>query len=74
MGMGFQSISIYNAPPPVQNLVSEGKLTSPMFGFKFASSGSELFLGGVNPAYNNAKFTWVPITDEVRQIFECGIV
>ena len=74
MGMGFQSISIYNAPPPVQNLVSEGKLSSPMFGFKFASSGSELFLGGVNPAYNNAKFTWVPITDEVRQIFECGIV
>jgi hypothetical protein len=70
MGMGFQSISDYNAPPPVQNLISEGKLTSPMFGFKFASSGSELFLGGVNPAYNNAKFTWVPVTEEVCHFLE----
>lgn len=64
MGMGFQSISNYNAPPPVQNLISEHLLTSPMFGFKLASSGSELFLGGVDPAYNIAEFTWVPVTKE----------
>jgi cathepsin D len=71
MGMGFQSISDYNAPPPVQNLISEHVLTSPMFGFKLAFSGSELFLGGVNPAYDIAKFTWVPVTKEVCHIFEC---
>ena len=71
MGMGFQSISVYDAPPPVQDLISEGLLTSAMFGFKFASSGSELFLGGVNPAYNIDEFTWVPLTNEVCHIFEC---
>ncbi|KAN0118079.1 acid protease [Russula decolorans] len=64
MGMGFQSISVYDAPPPVENLISEDVLTSPMFGFKFASSGSELFLGGVDPAYDIAEFTWVPVTKE----------
>ena len=71
MGMGFQSISNYNALPPIQNLISEGVLTSPMFGFKFASSGSELFLGGVNPTYDIAKFTWVPVSKEVCHILEC---
>ncbi|KAF8492841.1 acid protease [Russula emetica] len=64
MGMGFQSISDYDAPPPVQNLNSQGALTEPMFGFKFASSGSELFLGGVDPAYDISKFTWVNVTKE----------
>ena len=68
--MGFQSISVYNAPPTVQTLISEDVLTSPMFGFKFASSGSELFLGGVNSAYDINKFTWVPVNPEVCHIFE----
>jgi len=71
MGMGFQSISVYNASPPVQNLKSQGVLTEPMFGFKLATSGSELFLGGVNPAYDINKFTWVPVTTEVCHVFTC---
>ena len=71
MGMGFQSISVFDAPPPVQNLISEHLLASPMFGFKLASSGSELFLGGINPAYDINKFTWIPVTKEVRHIIEC---
>ena len=74
MGMGFQSISNYNASPPVQNLISEHALTSSVFGFKLAPSGSELFLGGVDPAYDIAKFTWVPVTKEVYHIFGCAVV
>jgi hypothetical protein len=38
-----------------------------MFGFKFDPSGPELFLGGVNPAYNEGDFTWIPVTKEVCQ-------
>ena len=72
MGMGYQSISVYNAPPSVQNLISEGELSLPMFGFKFASSGSELYLGGVNPDYDITKFTWVPVTKAVCHVFECN--
>ena len=71
MGMGFESISLFGAQPPLQTLISESALTSPMFGFKFAPSGSELFLGGVNPAYNKRSFTWVPLSAVVSQIFKC---
>lgn len=71
MGMGFELISVYGANAPVQNLVSEGVLSSPMFGFKHASSGSELFLGGINPDYKKKDFTWVPLSYEVCRTFEC---
>ncbi|KAH9968221.1 acid protease [Russula dissimulans] len=64
MGMAFQSISGYNAPPLFQTLISEGVVTSPVFGFKFATSGSELFLGGTNSALYTDDFTWVPLTNE----------
>jgi hypothetical protein len=65
MGMGFESISVYGALPPFQTLIAEGEVASQMFGFKFATSGSELFLGGVNPDYKEDDFTWVPLSNEV---------
>lgn len=60
MGMGFQSISDYNAPPPFQTLISDGAVTSPVFCFEFATTGSELFLGGTNNTLYTGEFTWVP--------------
>ena len=71
MGMGFQSISVFGAPPPIQNLISLHALTKPMFGFKLASSGSELFIGGVNSDLYKGEFTWVPVTKAVCHVFEC---
>ncbi|KAH9968219.1 acid protease [Russula dissimulans] len=62
MGMAFQSISNYNASPLFQTLISEGAVTAPVFGFKLATSGSELFLGGTNSALYTGDFTWVPLT------------
>jgi hypothetical protein len=69
MGMAFESLSEYGAKPVFQTLISEGVLSAPVFGFKFASSGSELFLGGVNPRLYKGNFTWVDLTVEVCQIF-----
>ena len=63
--MGFQSISSYNASPLFQTLISDGVVTSQVFGLKFATSGSELFLGGTNSALYTGDFTWVPLTTEV---------
>jgi len=63
MGMAFESISAFNANPPFQTLISENIVTSPVFGFKLATSGSELFLGGVNDALYTGDFTWVPLSD-----------
>jgi len=62
MGMAFESLSVYNANPTFLTLISEGAVTSPVFGFKFAGSGSELFIGGVNPALYSGEFTWVPLS------------
>jgi cathepsin D len=65
MGMAFQSISGYKAPPLFQTLISEGVVTTQVFGFKFATSGSELFLGGTNSALYTGDFTWLSLTLEV---------
>ena len=65
MGLAFQSISRYQAPPVFQTLISEGVVTEPVFGLKLATSGSELFLGGTNTALYTGEFTWVPLTNVV---------
>jgi len=70
MGLAFQSVSVFGAPSPVENLISEGVLTCPMFGTKLAHTGSELFLGGVNPNLFQGKITWVPLSNTVCQISE----
>jgi cathepsin D len=64
MGMGFQSISEYNAPPVVQTLVKTGKTTVPVFAFKLSDSGAELTIGGTNNALYTGGFTAVPVTQE----------
>ena len=66
MGMGFQSISQFNASPVFQTLVSEGVLSSSVFGTKFAANGSELFIGGTNSALFTGSFTYLPLTVQVR--------
>jgi hypothetical protein len=65
MGLGFESISEYDAPHLFQTLISEGVLTSQVFGTKFAASGSELFIGGTNSALYTGSFTYLPLTIEV---------
>lgn len=64
MGMGYQSISAFNAPPFFQTLVAEGKVSQPVFAFKLstASSGSELYLGGVDSKLYTGTFVYAPVT------------
>jgi cathepsin D len=70
MGLAFPSVSVYGAPSPIQNLISDGVLTCPMFGIKLAPNGSELFLGGVNTDLFQGEITWVPLSNAVCQISE----
>jgi cathepsin D len=65
MGLGFESISVFNAAPLFQTLILENVVTSPMFGFKLATSGSELFLGGLNGDLFTGEITWVPLSNAV---------
>ncbi|THH17604.1 hypothetical protein EW146_g3238 [Bondarzewia mesenterica] len=62
LGMAFPQISVFGEDPFFQTLVSQGTVTSPEFAVKLATSGSELFLGGVNDALFTGDFTEVPVT------------
>ncbi|KAH7919102.1 acid protease [Leucogyrophana mollusca] len=66
MGMGFESVSEYNADPVFQTLVAQGQTEEPVFAFKFATVGSELYLGGTNPDLYTGNFTYINIATESR--------
>lgn len=64
IGLGFQSISVYNQPPLFQSLASAGQLDSSVFSFKLSTSDSELFLGGTNDALYSGDITYTDVTQE----------
>ncbi|KAI9454479.1 acid protease [Lactarius psammicola] len=73
LGLGFQSISVYNAPPFFQTLVAQGSLPTNSFGFYLAKEGSELFLGGTNAKLHNGDFTYVPLINEAQGYWQANI-
>ena len=60
--MAFKSLSDYNANPFFQTLISQGTVSSSVFGFKLATSGSALYLGGTDSSLYTGSFTYVPLT------------
>jgi Eukaryotic aspartyl protease len=56
----FQSISAYGKPPVLRTMIAQGQLNHPVFTFKLAQNenGSELSIGGVNPALYIGEFTY----------------
>ncbi|KAF8897319.1 acid protease [Infundibulicybe gibba] len=62
MGMAFPQISDFGANPVVQTLIAQGKTTAPEFGVKLSTSGSELFLGGVDTGKFTGAFTQNSVT------------
>ena len=63
--MGYESISVYGASPVFQTLVSQGQVSTPVFGFYFAESGSELYIGGTDQNHYTGSFTYMPVTIQV---------
>ncbi|CAE6406946.1 hypothetical protein ACGC1H_002276 [Rhizoctonia solani] len=64
MGLAFSSISSIGAPTFIENLYSQGKISSPTFGFRLASSGSELYLGGADTSKYTGSITWASLTSK----------
>ena len=62
--MGFQSISVYNAPPVFQTLVTEGQTSSSVFAFKIADSGSELSIGGLDSSVYSGTPAYTSVTQQ----------
>ena len=62
--MGFQSISVYNAPPVFQTLVSHGQTSSPVFAFELANNGSKLSIGGLDSSVYSGTPTYTEVTQK----------
>lgn len=63
--MAFPEISEFGSNPVFQTLIAQGKTSSPEFTFKLNTSGSSLFLGGVDSDLFTGTFTKVPVTQVV---------
>ncbi|KAL8286966.1 hypothetical protein RQP46_003972 [Phenoliferia psychrophenolica] len=48
----------------ILNLYSEGKVSSNVFSFKLATSGSELYLGGADTSKYTGSITYTPVTSQ----------
>lgn len=59
-GMAFPALSQLGGNPFFQTMVAQGKLTAPVFSFRLATSGSELYLGGTNSAHYSGTITYTP--------------
>lgn len=62
LGMAFESIANTRSSPVFQTLVSQGKVTSPVFGFTLLDNGGELFLGGTDTTAFTGSLTFAPLT------------
>ncbi|KII94327.1 hypothetical protein PLICRDRAFT_101811 [Plicaturopsis crispa FD-325 SS-3] len=64
MGMGFKSISEYNADPVFQVLMKDGQTDKGEFGFKLSKSGAGLTVGGTDSSAYSGDFTYAKVTQE----------
>ncbi|KAI0090411.1 acid protease [Irpex rosettiformis] len=62
LGMAYQSISDYNAPPLFQTLVAQKQVSQSVFAFKLSQSGSTLTLGGADSSKYTGSITYAPVT------------
>ena len=65
MGLAFPSLSSFPATPYFNTLIREGAVSAGQFGFKLASSGSSLFLGGADSRLYKGAINWNPVTQQV---------
>ncbi|CCO29280.1 hypothetical protein BN14_03288 [Rhizoctonia solani AG-1 IB] len=64
VGLAFSSISQIGQPTIIQTLYSSGAISEPTFGFKLASSGAELYIGGTDDSLYTGDITYSPLTSE----------
>ncbi|KAJ7982788.1 acid protease [Mycena polygramma] len=63
VGMAFPALAVFGDNPLFTTLVSQGSV-APVFGVKLADNGSELLLGGVDPALFTGDFRNVSLIEE----------
>ncbi|EUC55140.1 aspartic protease [Rhizoctonia solani AG-3 Rhs1AP] len=69
MGLSFMSISQLKAPTFIGTLLSQKKISKHIFSMRLSSgSGSELFIGGINPSKYRGELTYVPLESQTMWI------
>jgi len=68
-GLGYSNIAVGGVVPPFYNMIKQGLLPKPVFGFYLsrdpaATPGGELLLGGSDPKYFKGPMTYVPVTKQ----------
>ncbi|KAL0947626.1 hypothetical protein HGRIS_013714 [Hohenbuehelia grisea] len=64
MGLAFEPLATFEAPNLIQFLADNNQLPEPVFAFKLAAEGSELSIGGTNPALFKGDITFTPVTQQ----------
>jgi hypothetical protein len=72
--MGYQSLSTEQLPPYFASLVSQGVVSTGKFAFRLASSGAELYLGGVDSSKYSGSITYTPVTQQAYWQVALGAV
>ncbi|CAE6427848.1 unnamed protein product [Rhizoctonia solani] len=69
VGLAFQPVSTLKAPTFIDTLSSQGKISEQIFSMRLSSgSGSELFIGGINPTKYKGEITYVPLESQRKWI------
>jgi len=68
LGLGFQSLATDNVVTVIQNLVSQGAISQPVFQFFLdsqpRSTTARIVFGGWDSSYFTGQINWVPLTSE----------
>jgi len=75
LGMGWPSISVNHIPTVFEDMVSQGLVPSPVFGFYLSRNenstvGGELLLGGTDPNHFVGNLTYIPLSAETYWQFK----
>ncbi|CAI8055472.1 Cathepsin D [Geodia barretti] len=78
LGMGWPAIAVDKVAPVFQNMVAQGLVAKPVFGFyldrddETGELGGELILGGTDPTHYIGSLEYVPLSEETYWQFKMG--
>lgn len=78
-GLAFKSIAVDGVTPVFYNLLSQQKISAPVFGFwlnrnESGSTGGEMTLGGLDPSHYTGDLFYVPLANQTYWNFKMDAI